>query len=190
MRLDDRQERLLAEVVADDRRRVGEDRLVVGDAGADAVGDRDVAGADRRGQPGDAEQRIGAEHDRVDEVVVDPPVEDVDLLEAVHRLHEELVIDADQIVALDQLDAHLLREEDVLEEGRVVEAGRQERDLGSRLPARREVAQALEQIAGIALDAADAACAHEIGHQPRHDDAVLDHVRHARTGVRTLSSRT
>jgi hypothetical protein len=38
------QDRLLAEIEADDLRHVAVDRLVVGDAGADRIGERDVAG--------------------------------------------------------------------------------------------------------------------------------------------------
>ena len=180
VRLHDRQQRLLVQVVAHDRRRVGEDRLVVGDARADPVRDRDVARADRGGDAGHAEQRVRAEHDRIEKVVVDAAVEDVDLLETVHRLHEDLVIDAHEVVSLDEVDAHLVRQEDVLEERRVVDAGREQGDLGSRLAARRQLAQALEQVGGIVLDAAHAARANEVGQQARHHDAVLDDVRNAR----------
>ena len=41
--------------------------------------------------------------------------------------HEERVVDAHEVLALDQFDAHLLREEDVLEERRVAGPGREER---------------------------------------------------------------
>jgi hypothetical protein len=44
--------RFLAEVEADHLRHVGVDRLVVGDTGADGVGQRDMAGAIGGQQPG------------------------------------------------------------------------------------------------------------------------------------------
>ena len=57
---------------------VGVERLVVGDAGADGVGERDVAGAIGVEQAGDAEVRVAAERQRIEEVVVDAAVDDVD----------------------------------------------------------------------------------------------------------------
>jgi hypothetical protein len=58
------------------------DGLVVGDARAHGVDDRHRAGAVGAHQPGDAEQRVRAELQRVHEVVVDPPVDRVHALEA------------------------------------------------------------------------------------------------------------
>ena len=60
----------------------GIDRLVVGHAGADGVGQRDVARAVGLHQAGHAEQAVGAERLRVEEVVVDPAVDHVDPLRA------------------------------------------------------------------------------------------------------------
>ena len=77
-----REHRLLAEVVADQVGQVGVDELVVGDAVADRVGDRHVAGARGVHQARAAEQRVGAEVHRVEELVVDPAVDHVHLLEA------------------------------------------------------------------------------------------------------------
>ena len=73
------EDRLLAQVVADDRRDVVVHDLVVRDAGADRVRQRDVARADRAEQPRDAEHRLGPEGERVEELVVDAPVDHVDL---------------------------------------------------------------------------------------------------------------
>ena len=76
------QDRLLAEVVPDEVRHVGVEQLVVGDAVADRVGDRDVAGPGGVDEAGAPEQRVGPELDRVEELVVDPAVDDVDRLAA------------------------------------------------------------------------------------------------------------
>ena len=99
------------------------DRLVVGDAGADRVGERDVAGAVGVQQPRHAEQAVGPEGERVEEVVVDAPVDDVDALQPARRAHEDAVPVDDEVARLDELDAHLPREERVLEVRRVVDAG-------------------------------------------------------------------
>ena len=55
------EDRLLAEVVADEVGHVGVHRLVVGDAVADRVGDGDVAGPGRGHQPGHPEDGVAAE---------------------------------------------------------------------------------------------------------------------------------
>ena len=71
------EDRLLAQVEADHLGDVVVDRLVVGDARADRVGDRHRAGAVGADEPGNPEQRVGAELERVDEVVVEPAVDRV-----------------------------------------------------------------------------------------------------------------
>ena len=80
--------------------------------------------------PGAADDRVAAELHRVEEVVVDPPVHDVDALLAPGRPHVEDVVAADEVAALDQRHTHLLGEERVLEVGRVVDAGREHDDDG------------------------------------------------------------
>ena len=55
------QDRLLAEIELHDLRHVAVDRLVVGDAGADRIGERHVAGDVGRHQAGHAERRVRAE---------------------------------------------------------------------------------------------------------------------------------
>src|SRR5208337_1179929 len=54
--LDDGENRLLGEIVANHRRRVRVNGLVVGDSRADAVGNRGVAGTQNGGGTGDAEE--------------------------------------------------------------------------------------------------------------------------------------
>ena len=78
--------------------------------------------------PGAAEHRVGPEVQRVEEVVVDAPVHHVDALLARGRAHEDDVVAAHEVAALDQLDAHLPGEERVLEVRRVVDAGREHDD--------------------------------------------------------------
>src|SRR6185437_15055724 len=71
------QDRLFAKVEFYDVRHVGIDRLIVGDAGAHGIGERDVAGGIGRHQPGYAERGIGPEGQGIEEVVVDPTIDDV-----------------------------------------------------------------------------------------------------------------
>ena len=65
---------------------------------------------------------VGAEAERIEEGVVDAAVDDVDAPQAVRRLHVDDVVLHHQVAALDQLDAHLLGQEGVLEVRRVVDA--------------------------------------------------------------------
>ena len=68
-------------------------------------------------QAGDAEHRVAAEVHRVEELVVDPAVDDVDRLVAGGGAHPHLAADAHQVAALDELDAHHPGQQGVLEVG-------------------------------------------------------------------------
>ena len=71
---------------------------------------------------------VRPEGERIEELVVDPAVDDIDLLPpGVVRRKTRLSSD-EEITALDELDPHLLREKRVLEVGRVVDAGCQQDD--------------------------------------------------------------
>ena len=49
------------------------------------------------------------EGERVEEVVVDAAIDDVHAFRALRCAHEDLVILDEQVLALDEFDAHLLR---------------------------------------------------------------------------------
>ena len=86
------------------------DRLVVGDAGADCVGERDVAGLICRHQPCNAQGGIRAEGERIEKIVIDAAVDHVNALRTLRCAHvNDLVLD-EEIAALDQLDAELVGE--------------------------------------------------------------------------------
>jgi hypothetical protein len=86
------EDRLLAEVEADHLRHVVVDRLVVGDAGAQRVGDRDGPRATGAYEARDAEQRVGPELERVEEVVVEAAVHGVHAAQPGRRAHVEHVV--------------------------------------------------------------------------------------------------
>src|SRR5260370_10406018 len=104
------QDRILAQVVADDRGYEGVNGLVVGDPAAEAVGERAAAGPSRLDEPCHADQRLLPAEDRVQPIVVEAAVDDVDRLEAVRRTHEHGVQIDDQVGAPHQLDPPLLGE--------------------------------------------------------------------------------
>jgi hypothetical protein len=114
-----RQERVLAEVVLDERGHERIDGLVVGDAGTGSIGERDVALAVDVQEAGHAQQAVAPKHQRIEEIIVDPAVDHVDLLLALGRPHEDVVVLDDEIASLDEHHAHLAGQEGVLEVGGV-----------------------------------------------------------------------
>ena len=172
--------RLLAQIVADHRRNVRIDRLVVGDAGADRVRQRHVAGAIGIEQAGDAERGVGAEIERVDEVVVDPAVDHVDPARPARRLHVDEVVAHDEVVALDEFDAHAAREQRVLEVGAVVDPRGEDRDRRLADVRRRGGDERVEQPARIVFDRERIVLVEQPREGALEDVAVLEDVRDPR----------
>ena len=143
------------------------DGLVVGDAGADRVGQRDVARPVGAHQAGHAEQAVGAEDLGIEEIVVDPAVDDVHALRAARRFEEDLLVVDEQVRPQDQLDAHVPGEEAVLEVSGVVRPGREQYDAGRVAGLRRgDAQQGFAQPLRIILDAANADTAGTIPGRP------------------------
>ena len=80
----------------------------------------------------------------------------------------------EQIAPLDQLDAHLLGEERVLEVGAVVLARRQQHCRGIRLV--RRLLQRLQQQAAVVVDGPHVVALEQFRKQPHHHPAVGQHV--------------
>ena len=181
------QDRLGAEIELHDLRHVAVDRLVIGDAGADRIGERDIAGMVGGHQPGHAEGGIGTEVERVEEVVVDAPIDHVDPLGPLGGAHvDELVLD-EQVTPLDQLDAELVGQEGMLVIGRVVHAGREQNH--GRIAVRRgrgDRFQGRQQLVRIVLDRRDAVAGEQLRKQPQHDLPILQHVGDARRRARVV----
>ncbi len=175
-----RQQRRFAEVVRDELGQERVHRLVVGDARARRVGQRHVALAIDVHEAGHADEAVAPECQRVDEVVVDPAVDDVHLLPAPRRAHEDLVVLDDQVVPLDEEHAHLAGQEGVLEVGGVRHARREDdhdRVLG---PLRCGVEQRVEEEVRVVLDGPHRVGGEELGEDAAQDVAVLEHVGDAR----------
>ena len=177
------QQRFLAEIEAHHLRHVDVDRLVVGDAGADRVGQGQVAGPRGEVQARRAEHRFGSKYERVDIVVVDAPVDHVDPGQAAGAAHVADFILDQQVGALDQVDAHLVGEEGVLVIGAVVDARGQQHHGRLTLAVRRgDRAQGFEQFVAVVRDRGDAGATEQLREQPHHDFAILDHVGNAGRG--------
>ena len=127
-----------------------------------------------------AEQRVGTEYQRIDEVVVNPAVDHVDSPQSFRGPHvDEPVVDQ-QVPPLDELRANLVRQEDMLVEGGVVHPRSEEHDRWIGAPHRCQFLQSLQEHLTVLLDllyphgSVQAAKA-RLGGLP-----VSQHVRHAR----------
>ncbi len=161
------------------RGNIGVEGLVVGEAGAESIGDGDVAGAIGVEQAGAAEDGIAAEDERIAEVVVDTAVDDIDALEAVGGAHVDDVVVGDEVAAFDEINAHLAGEVGVLEIRGVEDAGREQNDVRLGTAFGRKRAQRGKQQLRIMLDGAHSVAVEELREGALHDAAVGEHVAHA-----------
>ena len=173
------EDRFLAQVEADHLGHVGVDRLVVRDARAHGVADGHVARAVGAHEARAAQRGGGAEHLRVEEVVVHPAVDHVHALQAARGAHVDEVVLDDEVLPLDQLHAHLLGQEGVLEVGAVVHAGREHHHRGFGRGGGGAGAQRVQQQVGVVRHRRHLVHGEQLGEEPHHHLAVLQHVRHA-----------
>ena len=119
----------LAEVEAEELGGVGVEGAALGDAGADGVGEDDVAGADALEESRDAGVlAVGGEDDGVDVGVVEAAVDDVDAFEAGDGFEVDAVVEDEEVVTAGEGETHLAGEEAVLGVERVVGAGGEDDD--------------------------------------------------------------
>ena len=113
---------------------------------------------------------------RVEELVVDAAVDDVDLPLALGGPHVDGVVAAEQVAALDEFDAHLPGQQRVLEVRGVVDAGGEHHDRRVGFVGGGRVAQRPQQMRGVVADRAHPVRGEQIREDPRHRAAVLHHV--------------
>ena len=125
---DVRQDQLLAEDLPRQPRHEAHQRPRLDHAGAEPVGDDDVLAPDSLDQPGHAQRRGGVELERVGEIAVDAPPDDVRTLEAGDGAHMHQPVAHDEVAALDQQEAEIAGEIGLLEIALVHLARRQQAD--------------------------------------------------------------
>ena len=177
--------RLLPQVVADHLGHIGVDELVIGHTAARGVGDGHPAGRIGRHQAPHPQHRITAEHGRIEEVVVDAPVNHIHRFEAGGTAHPDPVALADQITPFHQLDAHLLGQVAVLEVGAVEHPRRQQHHLGLVGPGG-QLPQGLEQMGGIVVDRLDGATGEQAREHALHHAPVLEEIGHPRRAAQVV----
>lgn len=176
--LDIGENRFLGEVVADQIRDVGVEQLVIRNPIPHGVRECDIACRGGAQDAGAADHRIGPEVQRIEEVVVEPPVYDMDGHLATRGPHPDPVVPADQVVPLDQLNPHQPGEQGVLEVGGVAGTGGEDDDPGVDRAAGCRGPQRGEQPLRVPVHRQHMLLREERGEDPGHRPAVLDDVRH------------
>ncbi len=131
-------------------------------------------------RPGTPSAESERKTQRVEEVVVDAAIDDVDALRALRGPHVDEAAAHEQVLAFDQLDAHLLREERMLEVRAVVRARSQHHDHRCGDAGGCDAREVFEQPVRVVLDGRDAVEGEQFGKQPHHHLAVFEHVGDAR----------
>ena len=101
-------------------------------------------------------------------------------MQAAGGAHVDLVVVGHEVAAFHDLDAHLARQEGVLEIGRVVQAGGEQHHGGIREALRRHRLEHVEQLLRVVLDRPHAVAPEQVGEDALHHLAVLEHVADAR----------
>lgn len=133
-----RQQQVLAEHVAADRRQVDSETAILNQCRADRVDDEAGSLPHHLQQADRAAEAGGIELQRVGRVALDAAHDDVDLLQAFERLQVDEITDGPEVVALDQQVAEIAREVGVAEVVLVVRAGCQQGDARVRALALRD----------------------------------------------------
>ena len=175
-----RQQRRFIEVEADEVRHPGVHGLVVRHACARRIGQGDVACLPRAHQSGDPQRRISAKRLRIDEQIVDAPVDHVDAGAPMRRVHVHAIVPAhDQVAALHEFATHLLREIRMLEVGGVEHPRGEHDDFRMRALPWRQRSQRFEQLRRVFIDRQNRVVLEQFRKHALHHVAVFQHVRHA-----------
>ena len=174
-----RQNRIFAEVVANDCGHVGVSCLIVGDSRSYSVHQRHISGAICVEQSGNTEARVGAEAQRIDEVVIDAAIDHIHAAQSRRGSHVHDIVVHQQVASFDQFDSHLLGKECVLEICGVEDARRQQNDGGfisSGIIWRNERSKCGQQRLRIMFDRTHAVIAEQPRKDPLQHFAVRQHV--------------
>ena len=172
------QNRRFIQVKADHVGHIRVNGFVVRHACAQRVGYDHIALAVHRGQAGDANQRIRRKTQGIHVHIIHTPVNHIDLLWPFSGLHVHMAAAHKQVRTFDQLYAHLFGQKRMLEIRAIETPRRVQHDGGLLHPTGR--AQSLQQQRRVMLDRTHRVAAEQIGKQAHHQQAVAQHVRHAR----------
>ena len=166
----------LAEQPFAQRRQEAEQGAGFEHARTERIGHQHPAGADRAEQPRDAQRRVGAQFERIAEIVVEPAQDRMHPAQAAQGLQIDRVVAHGQVLPLDQRKAEIAGQEGVLEIGFVVRTGSQQHRQRRLAVGRRHARQIVLQRAKEARQGLHMQLAKAIRKGPRHDDPVLQRI--------------
>jgi len=107
------QDRFFIQVVFDDLGDISINHLVIRHPASRRIGQCDVPGLIGSHETRHPQQRILAKNFRIEEVVINPAIDDIDLLEPFRGPHPDAVIKHDQVIPDHQFRPQLLRQKTV-----------------------------------------------------------------------------
>ena len=142
-----------SQVKADHLGHIGVDGFIVRHAGADGIGDGNASGAIGCEQPRNSQHGIGPKHQRVQEIIVDTPVDDIDPLRALGGAHEHRLVAHEQILPFHRRCPSAAPGRRVRSSVRCKLRGQQHQWIGD---ARGAMPQAIQEHIGVMIDRCDA----------------------------------
>ena len=173
------EDRVLVEIIFDHVRHEIIHHLVVGDARADGIGERNISRAIRVNKPGHAQHRIFSENRRVEKIIVNAPVNDVNRLQTFRRAHEHARIAHEQIAAFDNFNAHLPREISVFKIRAVVSARREQHHGRVGHACGRDVFETFQKLLRVMIHRLHADAFKHSRKRALHRAAIFQNVTHA-----------
>src|SRR5262245_14775644 len=180
-----RHRELLVEEVLAEARQEAQERVALDEPRAERVADRDLAGACGLHEARHANERVRAQLERIAEIGVDAPHDEVDGLEPLDGLQVDAVVAHGEIGALDDAEAEVAREISVLEIVLLRRPRREEDRL--RLVTRRQAQEPLGERAEEAREAPDVALREQLRQALRGHDAVLERIARAGRRLRAIA---
>ena len=172
------QYRLFASIKLHDIRHIAIYGLVIGNPGARRIGNGDPARAIHIHDARYTQRAVGVEIQRVQIVVIDPPIQHINWFIAARGAHRHPAINHPQIMPLDQFHAHFVGKERVFVIGRIVNAGGQHRD--NRIFGGGTDGKAAVQHLGVIADRLHPVAGEQFGKHLQHGFAVFQHIADTR----------
>ena len=174
--LDIRQDRILTKVKFDHRRHIVVGHFVVGDARAKRIAEVHIALAVSVDDAGNAEHGVLAENGRVQKIIIDTAVDDIDLFEPLGGFHVNAGVLHHKVLTHHDFDAHRARKKRMLEVGGVVNAGSKNHHRRVRVPLRSYIAQHFKKLLRVAVYRTHRMAAEQLRKNPLHRLPVFEQI--------------
>ena len=158
-------------------------------ARANGIGDEDRATSCAIDQPGHTQGRIGSQLERIAEIVVLTPQNGMHTAQSVDGLEPDLAVAHQQVMAFDQREAEIARQQRVLGIGFVIGAGREQHRQVGTITLWGEATQRVAQGREKAGDPLGVQVAKQTREDARDDQPVFDRIARTRGRLRAIGNR-